>query len=205
MFQNRITHHRWVRTSTLFFVALAFACVAQIAAAQSALAATYYISPNGSDGNNGTSTGSAWKTFEQAWDVLQPGDTLLLLDGTYTESTTGLVQPNIRNGEPGKPITIKALNDGKAVIDGEGEYIPVRLGENWGPHGCDRRLVCGRRAGGAQRHAVEHTHRARQPQCAAAGVGLQRQRQTTTRLPSASSGATTTCWRTAWRRGRGAT
>ena len=37
MFQNRITHHRWVRTSTLFFVALAFACVAQIAAAQSAL------------------------------------------------------------------------------------------------------------------------------------------------------------------------
>ena len=96
---------------------------------------TYYISPNGSDGNNGTSTGSAWKTFEQAWDVLQPGDTLLLLDGTYTESTTGLVQPNIRNGEPGKPITIKALNDGKAVIDGEGEYIPVRLGENWGPQG----------------------------------------------------------------------
>ena len=67
--------------------------------------------------------------------MLQPGDTLLLLDGTYTESTTGIVQPNIRNGEPGKPITIKALNDGKAVIDGEGEYIPVRLGENWGPQG----------------------------------------------------------------------
>ena len=30
---------------------------------------------------------------------------------------------------------IKALNDGKAVIDGEGRDIPVRLGENWGPHG----------------------------------------------------------------------
>ena len=65
----------------------------------------------------------------------EPGDTLLLLDGTYTAATTGMVQPDIRNGEPGKPITIKALNDGKAVIDGEGRNIPVRLGENWGPHG----------------------------------------------------------------------
>ena len=96
---------------------------------------TYYISPQGDDGSDGTSAGAPWRTFAHAWDVLQPGDRLLLLDGIYTESTTGVVQPNIRNGEPGKPITIKALNDGKAVIDGEGRDIPVRLGENWGPDG----------------------------------------------------------------------
>ena len=57
------------------------------------------------------------------------------MDGTYTEATTGLVQPNVRNGQPGNPITIKAINDGQAVIDGQGENYPVRLGDNWGPHG----------------------------------------------------------------------
>ena len=96
---------------------------------------TYYISPQGDDADDGMSAGAPWGTFGHAWEVLQPGDTLLLLDGTYTGATTGVVQPNIRNGAPGKPITIKALNDGKAVIDGEGSNIPVRLGENWGPHG----------------------------------------------------------------------
>jgi hypothetical protein len=135
MFPNRIAHRPWIRRSALFFAALAFACVAQIAAAQSAAAATYYISPSGSDGSSGTSMSGAWATFAHAWQTLQPGDTLLLLDGTYTASTTGVIQPNVRNGEPGKPITIKALNDGKAVVDGQGKQIPVRLGENWGPQG----------------------------------------------------------------------
>lgn len=41
----------------------------------------------------------------------------------------------MRNGQPGQPITIKAINDGKVTIDGEGKRIPVRLGENWGANG----------------------------------------------------------------------
>jgi parallel beta-helix repeat protein len=132
---NRISHCPWVRRSALFLAALALACVAQIAAAQSAAAATYYISPNGNDNNNGTATGTAWKTFERAWYTLQPGDTLLLMDGTYTEASTGLIQPNVRNGQSGKPITIKALNDGQATIDGQGAGYPVKLGDNAGPNG----------------------------------------------------------------------
>ena len=135
MFDNRIPHYPWVRRSAFLLAALFFACTAQVAITQSAAATTYYISPNGNDNNNGTSTAKAWQTFDRAWDELQPGDTLLLMDGTYTKATTGLVQPNIRNGLPGQPITIKALNDGQAVIDGQGENYPVRLGDNWGPHG----------------------------------------------------------------------
>jgi hypothetical protein len=92
---------------------------------------TYYISPGGSDSNNGSTAETAWGTFERAWESLQAGDTLLLLDGVYT----GVMWPNLRNGEPGRPITIKALNDGQAVIDGEGARIPVRIGEVWGPNG----------------------------------------------------------------------
>ena len=106
MFNKRIPHYPWVRRGALFLAALIFACLGQIVIAQSATAATYYISPNGNDNNNGTSTTTAWQTFDRAWDALQPGDTLLLMDGTYTKATTGLVQPNVRNGQPGNPITI---------------------------------------------------------------------------------------------------
>jgi hypothetical protein len=91
---------------------------------------TYYLSPAGSDNAAGTFA-APWRTFAKAWQTLQPGDLLFLHDGTYTPDTTGVMQPNGRNGEPGKPITIKALNDGKATIDGQGTAIPVKLGDNW--------------------------------------------------------------------------
>lgn len=50
-----------------------------------------------------------------------PGDTLYLLDGIYTSQNstkTAIIRPNQRDGLAGSPITIKALNDGKAIIDG---------------------------------------------------------------------------------------
>ncbi|MFN8464136.1 MAG: DNRLRE domain-containing protein [Caldilineaceae bacterium] len=126
-----------LRRNALFAGLLAAFVVPLIMLAYTASAATttYYISPQGDDNNDGTSAAVPWQTFGHAWEVLEPGDTLVLLDGTYKGPTTGVIQPNIRNGEPGKPITIKALNDGKAVIDGDGQDIPVRLGENWGPSG----------------------------------------------------------------------
>lgn len=76
---------------------------------------TYYISPTGNDNRSGKSEGTAWATFDHAWKYLFPGDTLILLDGTYYQS----LAPNVRNGQPGNPITIKAKNDGKAIIDGQ--------------------------------------------------------------------------------------
>lgn len=93
---------------------------------------TYYVAPNGSDSNSGTSPGQPWATFNRAWQSLYPGDTLILKDGIYYQQ----LQPNQRNGQPGNPITIKAQNDGQAIIDGQGLFIPVRLGEAWpGPIG----------------------------------------------------------------------
>ncbi len=94
-------------------------------------AATFYISPSGAGSKNGTSEANAFGSFDSAWNALNRGDTLILLDGTYTQ----VIHPNIRNGQPGNPITIKAKNDGKAIIDGRGTDIPVRFGENWGPSG----------------------------------------------------------------------
>lgn len=93
---------------------------------------TRYLSPSGSDAATGASQTAPWRTFARAWQTLQPGDVLCLLDGTYYES----LWPSTRNGLPGKPITVRALNDGKAIIDGQGVRVPVKLGEYWpGPIG----------------------------------------------------------------------
>ncbi len=56
----------------------------------------------------------------------------MLLDGVYHE----MLNPNVRNGQPGMPITIRAKNDGKVIIDGEHVRLPVKLGDTWpGPIG----------------------------------------------------------------------
>ena len=106
--------------------ALCLACLFQVATAQSVLAATYYISPGGNDAAAGTSTSAPWKTFNRAWQTLMPGDTLLVMDGTYTQQ----IQPNVRDGQAGQPITVKALNDGAVTIDGQGVRKPIVLAEN---------------------------------------------------------------------------
>jgi hypothetical protein len=61
---------------------------------------------------------------------LRPGDTLCLSDGTYYQS----IAPTV-SGLPDKPITIKALNDGAATIDGQGVRKPINLGENGAAQG----------------------------------------------------------------------
>ncbi|MCB0086247.1 MAG: hypothetical protein KDE47_35140, partial [Caldilineaceae bacterium] len=99
----------------------AFSCfVFPVAVAQ---ATTYYLGPDGSDAQSGLSTDEAWASFGQAWSYLQPGDTLILLDGVYAQS----LAPDGLSGTPEAPITIRAQHDGMVTIDGQGVDIPVYL------------------------------------------------------------------------------
>jgi hypothetical protein len=98
---------------------------------------TYFIAATGgSDSNTGLTATSPWSSFDHAWSVLQPGDTLLLKDGTYTAPSAGsgntaIIYPTI-NGQAGKPITLKAQNDGQAIIDGQNyTYHTVVIGKIW--------------------------------------------------------------------------
>lgn len=95
---------------------------------------TYYLSPNGSDANSGTSAASPWRTFGKVFNssrLLLSGDTLVLLDGTYTPATTGL--PNIdcttnaNVGMQGKPITIRAQNERRALLASDGSAHGLAL------------------------------------------------------------------------------
>jgi len=67
--------------------------------------------------------------------VLRAGDTLILNDGTYqtTSANHGLRFSSL-HGSDLQPITIKAANDGKAVIDGmagaNGNYEPILVSDS---------------------------------------------------------------------------
>ncbi len=75
-----------------------------------AYAATYYIAPDGDNTGPGTSS-APWATFAYAMLVLQPGDTLYLEDGTYSE------QLNITaSGTSNAYVTIRARNEGSAIV-----------------------------------------------------------------------------------------
>lgn len=95
-------------------------------------AATYYISPSGSNSSSGTST-SPWKTFAYATPRLLAGDTLILRDGTYTKSTTGLpnigcgFSGNVLSGTSTQPITIKAEHERQAFLKADGTSAAFRM------------------------------------------------------------------------------
>jgi hypothetical protein len=79
-----------------------------------ATAASFYVSTGGSDTAVGTSS-QPWATFQKAWSVLQPGDTLIVMNGTYHEA----IAPTV-SGTSANPITISAAYDGGAIIDMQG-------------------------------------------------------------------------------------
>ena len=86
-----------------------------------AAAGTYYVSTNGYDSSAGTINAS-WGTFAKAMTVLKAGDTLVLRDGTYYQS----LDINV-SGTQASLITIKAENDGRAIIDGQANKMPCRI------------------------------------------------------------------------------
>ena len=72
-------------------------------------AVTYYVSGTGSDSNDGLSTGTAFLTLQQAANVTQPGDIVLVMNGTYTNSCTGCDVLNVATpGTANAWITYKA-------------------------------------------------------------------------------------------------
>jgi len=87
-----------------------------------AMAATYYVSPSGSDANPGT-TQLPFRTLQRGADVAIPGDTVIALDGIYTSAGNRygdrVLQIN-HGGTQGNPVTFKALNKGGAILQGQG-------------------------------------------------------------------------------------
>ncbi len=77
--------------------------------------ASFYVSPTGSDANDGggPGDGKALRSVQAGVNKLLPGDTLYLLEGVYRETITFP-----RSGRPEQPITVRPWKDGKVVISG---------------------------------------------------------------------------------------
>ena len=89
-----------------------------IVSAVRGIAATYYVSPSGNNSNNGLSATTAWLTLQYASNTVLPGDSVIVLPGTYSgfyHTTSGTsAQPIVFAAQPGVLINLPnaTTNDG---------------------------------------------------------------------------------------------
>lgn len=98
-------------------------------ATDGATGSTYYISPSGSDSAPGTAS-KPFKTFKFALNKMQPGDTLVLEDGTYDASNSGTLDVSckfILDGLAKSPIKVRAEHERKALIRSDGAQPAIHL------------------------------------------------------------------------------
>jgi hypothetical protein len=88
----------------------------------------YYISPTGSDASAGTRD-APWLTFASAVSKLEPGDTLVLLDGRYLPAASGMLHVRCGvdavSGTAELPITVKADHERMAFLKSDGTTPPL--------------------------------------------------------------------------------
>jgi hypothetical protein len=78
-------------------------------ASQLTNAKNYYVSPTGSDTNNGISKTTPWKTIQKAANLTLPGDSVFLMSGTW--NTTSSILSIKRSGSAEAWIVYKAMKD----------------------------------------------------------------------------------------------
>ena len=78
-------------------------------------AATYYVSPAGSDSSSGTLS-APFATLQRAQGLANPGDTIYMRGGSYLLSDSA-VQIG-RSGSNGNPITVASYPGEKPILDG---------------------------------------------------------------------------------------
>jgi hypothetical protein len=85
-----------------------------------------YVDPNGNDGNSGTSS-APYRTLQQAANVVNPGDVVVVRNGTYTGADW--VVTISRSGTSSAWIVFKAENKWGAVVDGRNNssYGDIKL------------------------------------------------------------------------------
>jgi hypothetical protein len=86
---------------------------------ENASAATYYVSPTGSDSSSGL-VGAPFKTIQKAANIVNPGDTVIVKDGIYTDTNSDDIIISLsRGGTASNWVTFKAENKWGAKLSGQ--------------------------------------------------------------------------------------
>ena len=114
--------------SGLIASVLVFSFLLKVPQVHAQISCNYYASPNGT--GNGRSPSTPFQ-ISKFWSVATPGKTLCLLNGTYTDDNSLIQVPPTFAGTASQPIRIRALNDGKVLID-SGKRRPIDLQGSYG-------------------------------------------------------------------------
>jgi parallel beta-helix repeat protein len=89
---------------------------------------TYYVSSLiGSDNNAGTSATDPLATLQDAANLVKPGDTVEVMNGTYTGPAGGVVVDITTSGTASAPITFEAAPGATPVINSSGTWQGVLI------------------------------------------------------------------------------
>ncbi|MEA5627548.1 choice-of-anchor D domain-containing protein [Nostoc sp. UHCC 0251] len=78
---------------------------------------TYYVSGTGNDKSNGLSEGGAFRTLQKAADLVQAGDTVYVMNGTYTNIYANILNITNKHGTASAPIKFTAYPGHKPVLE----------------------------------------------------------------------------------------
>ena len=88
---------------------------------------TYYVSSEiGSDNNAGTSAAAPFATLQVAADHTVPGDTVLVMNGTYSDGGNDVLTITT-SGTAGAPITFEAAPGATPLIDSQGAWQGIDI------------------------------------------------------------------------------
>lgn len=96
---------------------------------------THYLSPTGNNGASGTSVSEAWATMDYACGQIDAGDTLCLINGTYSDQHCTFSN----SGNATHPITLTAYN-GTPTLDGvDNTGMGIRI--SWAAYGINQSYI----------------------------------------------------------------
>ena len=78
---------------------------------------TYYVSEAGSDKNDGLDEKSAFRTLQKAGDLVKAGDTVYVMNGTYTNIYPNILSIENKHGTEAAPITFTAYPGQTPVLE----------------------------------------------------------------------------------------
>jgi hypothetical protein len=90
--------------------------------------ATYYVSGTGNDKSNGLSQGDAFRSLQKAADLVKAGDTVYVMNGTYTSPYAYILSIANKQGTANAPIKFMALPGHTPVLKAnEKNWVAVSI------------------------------------------------------------------------------